>query len=93
MKIALTRELLVLLLIGSTFFIVNEKLLPNIDLNAPEAQGFVTNLPAEKTQSSVWFINHRDEAYKRVQECRKDKRLTHTQNCINAEFALKIVGG
>ncbi len=93
MKIARAREVIVLTLIGYTVFLANEKLLPNIDLSVPETDGLMANLPVEETQSSIWFISHRDEAQKRVEECRKDKRLTHMQNCINAEFAIKALGG
>jgi hypothetical protein len=75
-------------------FVVIDKLVSNLASNSlVTASAFRDNdKNQEETKSVLWFINNREEAHMQVQECRMDIVLSHTDNCVNAEFAIKIIG-
>lgn len=92
MKTLHVPQAIVFLLIASVIAVVVKNVLSTVDLNALEAANTASNNSPEEIKSAIWFVNHRDEAHKLIQECRKDIRLSYTENCINAEYAIKITG-
>jgi len=92
MKIVPVTQVIVLLLIASMIGIVVKSVLTNVDLNALQAASASSHTSTEETKSAIWYVNRRDEALKHIQECRKDISLSYSQNCINAEYAVKISG-
>ncbi|MDP3333504.1 MAG: EexN family lipoprotein [Methylococcaceae bacterium] len=85
-------QVIVLLLIASMIGIVVKSVLTNVDLNALQAASITSHTSAEQTKSAIWYVSNRDEALKHIKECRKDISLSYTKNCINAEYAIKIIG-
>jgi hypothetical protein len=73
-------------------FVGIEKLLSNLDATTLVRVSSFSDKGQEETKSVLWFISNREEAHTQVQECRMDLVLSHTDNCINAEFAIKIIG-
>jgi len=92
MKIVPVTQVIVFLLIASMIGVVVKSVLTNVDLNALQAASASSHTSTEETKSAIWYVNHRDEALKHIQECRKDISLGYTENCINAEYAIKIIG-
>ena len=71
---------------------VIEKELSNVSTNALGTASVFRDKDLEEAKSVLWFMNHRKEAHTQIQECRMDIVLGRTDNCINAEFAIKIIG-
>ncbi|MBS3955230.1 MAG: hypothetical protein KGZ88_19955 [Methylomicrobium sp.] len=72
--------------------VVIEKDLFNVNSDALMPASTFSDKDLEEAKSVLWFINHREEAHTQIQECRMDIVLSHTENCVNAEFAIKIIG-
>lgn len=86
------REVIVFILVVYMIVDVSQNVLPDINMSALKASAEISASPSEPAKSVIWFIDHRDEARTLIQKCRKDISLANTENCINAEYGLKIAG-
>lgn len=92
MKTIPVSEVIILFFLVFAFMIVSKKISPFLNVNLPKAESFSTNTPLEETQPVAWYIANLDIARKHLEDCRKSSRLTSTQDCINAEFAIRMSG-
>lgn len=92
MKNTFIREFVIIVLMIITVSVVAKIAKQHENFNSSDAAGMENSMQTAETRSLVWFLEHRAEADALVLECRRNATASNTENCINAEYALKLAG-
>lgn len=87
-----TYKMTVSILIIFMMVIITKNLLTDVNLETLKAENISSANSTEESKSVIWFVERHDEALKLSEQCRKNIGLANTNNCINAEYALKLTG-